>query len=323
MIKSLHANLLAMNRIGRGSVRPQLVGIVVLLIAMATLPLFVGDYWERLLVFMFVNIVLASAWNVIGGVAGYPSFGHGLFFGLGAYASAMFIVRAELGLFPAIIGGGLVAAAFSLLFIPLLRQKGLYFALSTLSAQMAVETIVRAWSFTRGMHSWDMGWNFPDLGSLHFFYYLTLGLLGLCLVSIVLLLASRVGYALRAIHKDEIVAASVGVPTVRYKAAAFVFSAMWPGIIGGAYGPFLVYISPDNVFSMSITLNMVLVTIFGGLGTIAGPVIGGIVLTLIDQFAWANFLEYHHLIYGLLIVVVITFWPGGLASIIDKRAGVH
>jgi branched-chain amino acid transport system permease protein len=290
---------------------------------MATLPLFVGDYWERLLVFMFVNIVLASAWNVIGGVAGYPSFGHGLFFGLGAYASAMFIVRAELGLFPAIIGGGLVAAAFSLLFIPLLRQKGLYFALSTLSAQMAVETIVRAWSFTRGMHSWDMGWNFPDLGSLHFFYYLTLGLLGLCLVSIVLLLASRVGYALRAIHKDEIVAASVGVPTVRYKAAAFVFSAMWPGIIGGAYGPFLVYISPDNVFSMSITLNMVLVTIFGGLGTIAGPVIGGIVLTLIDQFAWANFLEYHHLIYGLLIVVVITFWPGGLASIIEKRAGVH
>jgi branched-chain amino acid transport system permease protein len=323
MIKSLHANLLAMNRIGRGSVWPQLVGIVVLLIAMATLPLFVGDYWERLLVFMFVNIVLASAWNVIGGVAGYPSFGHGLFFGLGAYASAMFIVRAELGLFPAIIGGGLVAAAFSLLFIPLLRQKGLYFALSTLSAQMAVETIVRAWSFTRGMHSWDMGWNFPDLGSLHFFYYLTLGLLGLCLVSIVLLLASRVGYALRAIHKDEIVAASVGVPTVRYKAAAFVFSAMWPGIIGGAYGPFLVYISPDNVFSMSITLNMVLVTIFGGLGTIAGPVIGGIVLTLIDQFAWANFLEYHHLIYGLLIVVVITFWPGGLASIIEKRAGVH
>jgi branched-chain amino acid transport system permease protein len=323
MIKSLHANLLAMNRIGRGSVRPQLVGIVVFLIAMATLPLFVGDYWERLLVFMFVNIVLASAWNVIGGVAGYPSFGHGLFFGLGAYASAMFIVRGEFGLFPAIIGGGVVAAAFSLLFIPLLRQKGLYFALSTLSAQMAVETIVRAWSFTRGMHSWDMGWNFPDMGSLHFFYYLMLGLLGLCLVSIVLLLASRVGYALRAIHKDEIVAASVGVPTVRYKAAAFVFSAMWPGIIGGAYGPFLVYISPDNVFSMSITLNMVLVTIFGGLGTIAGPVIGGIVLTLIDQFAWANFLEYHHLIYGLLIVVVITFWPGGLASIIDKRAGAH
>lgn len=323
MIKSLHANLLAMNRIGRGSVRPQLVGIAVFLIAMATLPLFVGDYWERLLVFMFVNIVLASAWNVIGGVAGYPSFGHGLFFGLGAYASAMFIVRAELGLFPAIIGGGVVAAAFSLLFIPLLRQKGLYFALSTLSAQLAVETIVRAWSFTRGMHSWDMGWNFPDMGSLHFFYYLMLGLLGLCLVSIVVLLASRVGYALRAIHKDEIVAASVGVPTVRYKAAAFVFSAMWPGIIGGAYGPFLVYISPDNVFSMSITLNMVLVTIFGGLGTIAGPVIGGIVLTLIDQFAWANFLEYHHLIYGLLIVVVITFWPGGLASIIDKRAGAH
>jgi branched-chain amino acid transport system permease protein len=323
MIRSLHTNLLAMNRIGRGSVRPQLIGIAVFALLMAMLPLAIDGYWERLLVFMFVNIALASAWNVIGGVAGYPSFGHGLFFGLGAYASAMLVVKGGFGIFPAIVGAGVVAACFSVLFIPLLRQKGLYFALSTLSAQLAVETIVRAWSFTRGQQSWDMGWNFPDLGSLHFFYFLTLGLLCLCLVSIVLLLASRVGYALRAIHKDEIVAASVGVPTVRYKALAFVFSAAWPGILGGAYGPFLVYISPDNVFSLSITLNMVLITIFGGLGTIVGPVIGGIVLTFIDQLAWANFLEYHHMIYGMLIVVVITFWPGGLASIIEKKQGPH
>ena len=184
---------------------------------------------------------------------------------------------------------------------------------------MAIETVARTWSFTRGQQSWDMGWNFPDVGSLHFFYYLLLVLLMLCLLSVVALLSSRVGYALKAIHKDEVVAASVGVPATLYKAIAFVFSAVWPGAIGAAYGPFLVYISPDNVFNLSITLNMILIAIFGGVGTVIGPIMGGVALTLIDQLAWANFLEYHHLIYGLLIVIVISFWPGGLVSLVERR----
>jgi branched-chain amino acid transport system permease protein len=192
-----------------------------------------------------------------------------------------------------------------------------------LAAQLGVETVVRTWSFTRGLGSWDMGWNFPDLGSLSFFYYLILGLLGVCLLSTITLLASRVGYALKAIHKDEVVAASVGVPTTRYKAIAFIFSAAWPGVLGAAYGPFLVFISPDNVFALSITLNMILITIFGGIGTVIGPILGGIGLSLIDQLAWANFLEYHHLIYGLLIVLVISFWPGGLVSLFERRRGGH
>ena len=158
----------------------------------------------------------------------------------------------------------------------------------------------------------------PGLGSLTFFYYLILGLLGLCLLSVVALMASRVGYALKAIHKDEIVAASVGVPATRYKAVAFVFSATWPGVMGAAYGPFLVYISPDNVFNMSITMNMILISIFGGIGTVIGPVLGGLVLSVIDQIAWSNFLDYHHLIYGVIIVAIISFWPGGLLSILQK-----
>jgi branched-chain amino acid transport system permease protein len=214
----------------------------------------------------------------------------------------------------ALIGGGAVAGAFALLFIPLFRQRGFYFALSTLAAQFAVETVVRTWSFTRGLQSWDQGWNLPDMGSLDFFYWLTLALLALCILSIVLLLRTRVGLALRAIHKDEVVAASVGVPCTRYKSIAFVFSAVWPGIMGAAYAPFLVYISTDNVFNISITLNMILIAIFGGIGTVAGPIIGGLLLSAIDRLAWANFLQYHALIYGLIIIAVISFRPAGIVT---------
>jgi branched-chain amino acid transport system permease protein len=277
-------------------------------------PLYLSAYWERVLIFVFFNIALASSWNVIGGIAGYPSFGHGVFFGLGAYTSAILIVRGGLPLPVALLGGGAVAGAFALLFIPLFRQRGFYFALSTLAAQFAVETVVRTWSFTRGLQSWDQGWNLPDMGSLDFFYWLALGLLALCILSIVLLLQTRVGLALRAIHKDEVVAASVGVPCTRYKSIAFVFSAVWPGIMGAAYAPFLVYISTDNVFNISITLNMILIAIFGGIGTVAGPIIGGLVLSAIDRLAWANFLQYHALIYGLIIIAVISLRPAGIVS---------
>lgn len=295
------------------------LGLLALGLALLALaPFYLGNYWERVLIFIFFNIALASSWNVIGGVAGYPSFGHGVFFGLGAYTCAILIVRAQVPFPLALLAGGAVAGAFALLFIPLFRQRGFYFALSTLAAQFAVETVVRTWSFTRGLQSWDQGWNMPDLGSLDFFYWLTLGLLGLCILSIVLLLRTKVGLALRAIHKDEVVAASVGIPCTRYKSIAFVFSAIWPGIMGAAYAPFLVFISTDNVFNISITLNMILITVFGGIGTIAGPIIGGVLLSIIDRLAWANFLQYHALIYGLIIIAVITFRPAGIMSWFKK-----
>lgn len=295
------------------------LGLLALGLALLALaPFYLGNYWERVLIFIFFNIALASSWNVIGGVAGYPSFGHGVFFGLGAYTCAILIVRAQVPFPLALLAGGAVAGAFALLFIPLFRQRGFYFALSTLAAQFAVETVVRTWSFTRGLQSWDQGWNLPDLGSLDFFYWLTLGLLGLCILSIVLLLRTKVGLALRAIHKDEVVAASVGIPCTRYKSIAFVFSAIWPGIMGAAYAPFLVFISTDNVFNISITLNMILITVFGGIGTIAGPIIGGVLLSIIDRLAWANFLQYHALIYGLIIIAVITFRPAGIMSWFKK-----
>lgn len=296
----------------------QLAIVLALCAAAALIPLVADPYWVRVAVFVFVNIALAATWNIIGGVAGYPSFGHGVFFGVGAYTTAILLVRYGGSPWLAVPAGGLAAALLSLLFLPLLRQRGFYFALSTFAAALAVETIVRNWTWVRGLKSSEHGWNLPDLYALSTYFYVTLLLLALCLVTIALLLNSRVGIALRAIHKDEIVAASAGIHCARYKMIAFVFSAVWPGIFGGVYAMFLVYISAETVFEMGITLNMIVYTVFGGIGTFLGPILGGVVLTLIDQLAWSHFLDWHSLVFGALVVLIVTFSPGGVMSWFDR-----
>ena len=297
-----------------GSPHRQALAMALFGVALCAVPLFANDYWVRLLVFIFVNIALASSWNVIGGVTGYPSFGHSVFFGLGAYTAAIVMVRYELPMAVGMVAGGIVAAAFSLLFLPVFRQKGLYFALSTLAALLAVETLVHKWEFTRGFKSWVLGWTVPSPLSLDASYVLFVGLLCGTVISVIYLLRSKTGLALHALHKDEVLASSIGIPTTRYKAIAFAASAVWPGVIGAAFAPFMTYISTESMFDVTITLNMILISIFGGIGTILGPILGGIVLSVIDQIAWGNFLEYHRLIYGLLIVLIITYRPGGIVS---------
>lgn len=308
------------SKLSAATLRTQVLWLVAAGLVLALLPPLLTPYWVRFLVFVFVNIALASAWNVIGGMAGYPSFGHSVFFGLGAYAGAILMVRYGFPFWSTLPLAGLAAGLFSLLFIPLFKQRGFYFALSTLAAALGVEAVIRSWPWIRGLKKSDHGWNLPNDLSLVFFYYLALVLLVACLASILVLASSRVGRALRAIHRDEAVAASVGVHCARYKTVAFVFSAVWPGIFGAMYGPFLVYISADTVFDMKITLNMIVYSVFGGIGTFLGPIIGGVALSVIDQIAWANFLDYHSMIYGAMIVLIITFSPGGVLSWIRRPA---
>jgi len=296
------------------TLRGQLLWLLACGLAVALVPLVADAYWTRVAVFVFINIGLASAWNIIGGVAGYPSFGHAVFFGIGAYASAILTVRYGVPLGFAIPIAAVVAGLFSLVFTPLFKQRGFFFALSTLAASLAVETMVRNFRWVRGLQGTDQGWNLPNERPVAFYYLLALAMLVLCLASVLVLLHSRVGLALKAIAKDETVAASAGINCTRYKVYAFVFSAVWPAVFGAIYAPFLVYISAETVFDLKITLSMIVFSVFGGIGTFLGPVIGGILLSIIDQLAWANFLDWHSVIYGALVVLIITFSPGGVIS---------
>lgn len=301
--------------IRQGSVLTQLAVLAAVAAVPAALPFLVNDYWVRVGAFVLVNIGLASSWNVIGGFAGYASFGHGVFFGLGAFVGAIGIVRYGMPLWLVMPLGGAITAALSIVFAPILKQKGLYFALSTLALLLIFENILQWWPYTRGLRKFDVGWNVPSYYSLREFYFIFLILVILLLASIVWLAKSKIGYALHALRKDEILASAIGVRVTKYKIIAFAFSAGWPGVLGAAFAPFLSFVSVESVLDMNFTLNMILATIFGGAGTVAGPIVGAIAMSGIDQLTWGNFLVYHRLIYGILIVLVVTFASGGIVSI--------
>lgn len=320
-----------MERLGRaawlirqGSLPMQLSIVAGLMLIAAALPLLANDYWVRVGVFVLVNIGLASSWNVIGGFAGYASFGHGVFFGLGAFAGAVGLVRFGLPLPLVLLIGGVVSGFVAFLFMPIFKLRGLYFALSTLAVLLIFENVLQRWTFTRGLRSFDVGWSVQTVHGLHFFYYSFLGVVGVLIASVVWMSRSRIGYALHAIRKDEVLASSIGIRVQKYKIIAFVFSAAWPGVLGALFAPFLAFVSVQSVLDMKFTLNMILATIFGGAGTVSGPIVGSLALSAIDQFTWGNFLEYHRLVYGALIVIIVTFAPGGLVSgfwsIVRRRA---
>lgn len=293
----------------------QLALMLPVLALAALLPLVTNDYWMRVLIFAFLNIGLASAWNLIGGFTGYASFGHGVFFGIGAFVGAIGIVRYQLPLPVVMAAGGVVAGVVAAMFVPVLKQKGLYFALSTLAVMMVFDTLLQRWTFTRGLRPHDLGWSVPPTLTLTEYYFLFLLLCAGVVATVILVVNSRAGYAMQAIRKDEVLANSIGIRPLKYKTIAFVISAAWPGVLGAAYAPYLSFVSVQSVFDISLTLNMILISIFGGAGTVIGPVVGGVALSVIDQVAWGNFLEYHRLIYGVLIVAIITLYPGGMVQL--------
>jgi branched-chain amino acid transport system permease protein len=285
-------------------------------------PTVLNSYWLKICSFLIVSLIIACSWNLIGGYCGYFSFGHGLFFGIGAYTIAIALLRYNVNFYLCIPLGGLVAAALALAMSPILRLKGFYFTLITLAAVEAAAVIFRKWSFTRGMKSWDVGWSFPRLASdATFYYFLALTFL-LMLVSHIAFLASRRGFGTVAIREDDLMARGVGVNVTITRAYTFILSAFWVGVAGAIYAPMITYISPQAIFEISWSVKPIIVTIFGGLGTIVGPILGGGILSLIDQLLWERFLEYHNLIYAVLLIGIVMFLPEGLLSYYGRAAAL-
>ncbi len=277
-------------------------------------PVVLDAYWLKFLSFLFLSLVIACSWNLIGGYCGYFSFGHGVFFGIGAYAIAVAVLKYNVNFYLSLVIGGLSCAVLAFVMSPMLRLKGFNFALTTLALLEAAQVVFRKWSFTRGLKSWDLGWSFPRQVSDSGFYLLCVACLVLALVSHVLFLASRYGFATVAVKEDELMAKGIGINATLCKVAAFVVSAFWTGVAGAIYGPMITYISTQSIFGLSWSVKPIIVSIFGGMGTLLGPILGGIVLIGVDQMLWERFLEYHTLIYGVLLVVIVMFMPDGLVS---------
>lgn len=305
-------------------VRGAIIAAVLLVPALAAphLPGIFSDYHLTFLLQLFMMIALAQSWNLISGMTGYVSFGHAAFFGVGAYAGAI-LLQAGLPWWAAIALGGAIALAVSLpLGLLTLRLRGPYFAIAMLALNEVGRIVATLWvSLTGGGDGIPLNPNL--LPSLHTNYYAMLALaVGAC-VLVTWVHRGRLGLELRAIREDEGAAEMVGVNTTRNKVLAFVLSALFPGAAGVVYAMYTSYIDPSSTFSSALNIQMIVMVMLGGSGTVWGALIGAVIVMVLRESLWASFPALHLLLMGLLVIVVVLYLPEGILSLASRRTRVR
>ena len=292
------------------------VGLVAVAAAVLTVPGWADDYWTRILTGVCMWAGLALAWNVIGGYAGYISFGHAAFFGIGAYATALLMQPGRDWNFYLTLPVG-VAAAVALAVVvgwPTLKLRGAYFAIATWALAEAIAQLANVAGFTNG----SSGLTIPAFASSTYFYYAMLSAaVATFAITYALLERSRFGYQVKAVRDDEATARSVGIDTTRIKIQAFALSAVIPAVFGGINAYWITFINPRSVFGADITDQMVVMALVGGLGHAWGPALGAAALFVLNrQFlaAFGDTTSYIAMV-GVVVALVVLFLPDGLVSL--------
>ena len=290
---------------------------VVLGAALAGLFLFGDNYVFRLATTVAMYITLALAWNIIGGFAGYPSFATAAFFGLGAYASGIMLSRG-VPLGAAWILAGLISTVFAgLLGLAILHLRGHYFAIGSLVVPDVLREVTNTWvSLTGG----GMGLNVPLVAGnaefqARFFLAAMTSIAILAALAAYLISRSRLGVALQCIEQNEDAAQVIGIDTRRAKVVAFAISSLFVALAGAVYASWTTYIDPGDVYDVSLSVKPIIMALLGGVGTLAGPLIGAFVFLGLEEVIWRSSLEFHAGILGLLVVALVLFLPGGLREL--------
>ena len=289
-------------------------------LALALVPVAGNNYFVQQATFVCMYCALALSWNIIGGYAGYPSFATAAFVGLGSYAGAL-LQNTGVPMVLAWVGATLVTGAFAaLLGYGLLRMRGHYFAVGSISIVEVLRLTASSWS---GLTGGGEGLNVPIMaGGPEFagrvFLYAMLVVMVIAFVMTLLVERGRLGFGLRCIQQNEDAADMVGIDVRRYKTAGFTLSALFCGTVGAISASWVAYIAPGDAFSILVTLKVPVMVLLGGPGTLLGPVIGAASFTIIEQTVWSRFLDYNQAALGIVIVLLIFFLPGGLLGSVKK-----
>lgn len=289
------------------------------------LPLITDDaFFLRIITEAFMWIGLAMAWDVLAGYTGYLNFGHGVFFGIGAYTTAILMMRSEWSFPFALPAAGVVAGIVALFAgLPTLRLKGAYFAIATWALSRAVQQVALVLEITGGPD----GMRLPPFLNPKFFYILMLGIVtATFLLFWFLMERASFGLKVRAIREDESGAMALGLNPTKIKIQAFILSAVPTGILGGMYAYWITFIDPASVLGDLVTDQAVVMAVFGGLGTLFGPIIGAILIFLFKTYFWAYLADYQVLyliILGLLIALSVVFMPNGLWGTLTGYIGAR
>jgi branched-chain amino acid transport system permease protein len=277
-------------------------------------PFVINDsYFHHLFILSFIFAIFVSSWNIVFGFMGVFSFGHHAFFGVGAYFSAL--LAAKLGLTPwiGLFLGGLAAALTSLIISwPTFRLKGPYIAIVTLAFAEVLRIICSNWvTLTRGQLGLSVPLMFEGAGRIRS-YYLVFVMFAATMIILLKMIQSSFGLVAISIRESQEAAESLGINLIGYKRLGFVLTSFIVGVIGAFYAHYIGILTPD-VMGTQLMFSVLIMGLFGGIGTLLGPVLGAFILTLLAE-SLREVGNYRFLIYGLVIIFTVLFLPRGLAG---------
>lgn len=299
-----------------------------LLAAYVGVPLLFGGtpYVMGLIVAALTIAGVALAWALLGNLGGMVSFGHAAFFGVGSYTSAVLSMKLGVPVFAALLLGGLGAAVASVAMLPALRLRGPYFALAILAYAHIFQILATEMTpITGGAGGLLSIPRFPTLFGLEFGgktggYVIILTIILLSAFAYDAVRRSAWGLALKAMHDTEIATRVIGVPSTHLKAAMLGLSAFITGVVGAFNAHFISFLEPDYAFSSTWTVLPIAAAIFGGYRTVWGPVVGALVIYLLDQLVFKPILPHgHQMVLGVLLCAMILLSPGGLLPVLLRR----
>jgi branched-chain amino acid transport system permease protein len=267
----------------------------------------INSYYESVIIFICINIILATSLNLTTGFLGQLALGHAGFVAIGAYTSALFTKSVKLPFveFPvALLLGGIVAAIFGIAIgIPALRLRGDYLAIITLAFSEMIRVFIVNSKFTggaKGLSGIPMMSNFTNV------FIITVIIITL----LFLLIRSRHGRAIISIREDEIASEAMGISATYYKILGFTISAFFAGIGGGIFAHYITMLEARK-FNFMYSVEILIIVVFGGMGSFTGSIIAAVVLTIFNE-ALRDFSIYRIIVYSVLLIIIMIFKPGGL-----------
>jgi len=283
--------------------------LVLVALLLALLPLTGDDVTIQYGIDALLFATVAQAWNILGGYTGYASFGNSSFYGLGTYGTAIAMTQWGLPFGVGLAFGAALAVACAVIVgLPILRLRGHYFAIATLGLSATIAAIIS----NLDIAGRNLGLTLPLTRNDAMFYESALALLAATTLAVAWIAKSRFGMGLIAIREDEDAARVMGVNTTLYKVAALTLSAFFTAIAGGIHAYWITFIDPGGAFDLTLNVRMVIMAVFGGPGTVLGPVVGSFILTVIYDTLASSISTAAALLFGLVIVLAVIFMPRGL-----------
>lgn len=306
---------------------------IMLLVAVILPQLFAGQpFIINLFIMVLMYAYLGTAWNILGGITGQFSLGHVAYMGIGAYTSSILVIQYNVTPWIGMFAGAVMAVILSVIIgLPCFKLKSAYYSMATLGVAEAIRMLVTATNnigpiqikagqglMVPLLHEAPAYFQFMDKVD---YYYVILAFLVLGLGVYIWITKSRLGFYFRAINASNEGAAALGVNTALYKQISAAISAALTALGGTFYAQYILYIDPVSVFGTNMCIMIVVMAIGGGIGRTFGPLVGSIVLTpiyvLCNAWLGGNFTGAHLVIYGLVIVLILLYLPGGILSLFD------